>query len=470
MTLAERIEKAQADLQTKKDTLAQTTLLLEAAPDEESLLIEVEELSGTVEKASSYLGALKKAEAALAVKAVPVMPSAGGGVNAPALIHQTKAVKDGNILFKYGVASFIASVKGRHIDEVFAERYADQPAVKAVHDLVKKAATTPGTTFTDGWAAELVQEGVVGFLGALTPLSFGAALASASQALTFGGYDSISVPRMNNIASPRSEPAWVGEGGVIPVTTFSFAAQKFNRYKLAAITTFTRELAERSTPAIEAILQTALRQSYALVLDHALISDLPAVPGVRPAGMLNGVVPIPASAASGLEAIVEDMKALVSAHMGNLMGARPVLLINDIDRLSASLVQDAVGSFPFQADVNAGRLLGVPLISSPNIPQGTAVMVDAANFALALDAPDFQTSTVAALVQADAGMGNPTHNDGTPGQVGRGGGIPISGAVAAGAVAQSLWQTDSIGVRMIAPTTFGFMRPLAVQVIDGINW
>ena len=56
-------------------------------------------------------------------------------------------------------------------------------------------------TTTAGWAQELVQDSTQGFLDTLKTTSVAAALASKSQNLNFGGYNSITIPRRNPLGA-----------------------------------------------------------------------------------------------------------------------------------------------------------------------------------------------------------------------------------------------------------------------------
>ena len=121
-----------------------------------------------------------------------------------------------------------------------------------------------------------------------------------------------------------------------------------------------------------------------------------------------------------------------------------------------SFITSALGEYVFQSEIQAGRILNVPVVSSGNVkPADTAVMVDASSLAMALDAPQFDVSQVATVVMADAGPAGtavaPTMADdgsgavGTAGEVQEGINVVPSAAVAAGAgagyVARSMFQT-----------------------------
>jgi len=479
MSIADRVSAAEAELVQIKDSLVEATKALEAAPDEEALLVQVEELSVQAEKKSATVEALKKAEAALASRAKPV-------VEAPAVVSQMKrdSKGDGDLLWKMATAQFIAFSQRKEVGQVLEERYKGASDLAAAIDYVSKSVVNPAMTTTTGWAAELVQTDIQGFLNTLRTVSVAAELASRSQRLSFGGYDSITVPMRNPLGATLTEPAWVGEAGAIPLTQFSFGSTKINRYKLAAITTFTKELAERSTPQIEGLLRDALTEAYAQVLDAALLSNGAAVVGVRPAGLLNGVTGVPGTAGGGEAAVIADMKAAITAMTNARLGARPVLIINTANRLSLSLMMNPLGQRAFADEIATGRLLGVEVISSQHVPANTAILVDAATFATAFDAPMFDVSDVATVVESNATGTAPTMAataaQATVGAVGTAGQVPVNsgiavagstGAATTGFQARSLWQTYSVGVRMIAPTSWALLRgPVAVHQTTSITW
>jgi len=291
----------------------------------------------------------------------------------------------------------------------------------------------------------------------------------------------VTVPRRNLVQTNATEPAWVGEGGVIPLTRFTFGATTLHRYKLAAITTMTREIVERSTPNIQAVLTDALREAYAQVLDGALLSIAAAVTNVRPAGIRVGAGTAAGVAGGGEDAVRGDILACASRMAAAFLGLRPVIIMNNLDALAASMMTSALSIALFAADIAAGRLLGYPIIVSANCPQHMLIMVDAAYFVSAFDPPTFDVSDVATVVEATADATPPTQADdgtgalGTAQQVPVNSGIAVSGAGAGGAAAagysaRSLWQTYSLGIRMIAPTSWNVMQTGAVQVQTNTTW
>ena len=476
MNLSDRIAAADAELVSLKDALVEATKSLEAAPEEETLLIEVEELSAKVEKQANTTQALKNAENALAARAERA-------VAAPAQVQarHMKSAPEG-LMFKHATAQFIAYAERKDVGQVISERYADEmDVVKESFDHVRKTAVSPANTGTAGWAQELVQTDIQGFLNTLRTTSVAAALASKSQNLTFGGFNSITVPRRNPLSATPTEPAWVAEGSPIPLTQFSFGSATINRYKLAAITTMTKELAERSTPAIEGILRDALTEAYSVVLDNALLSSGAAIAGVRPAGLRNGITTAAGNATGGSASLIADLKAMLAYMQTNRTGSRPVLLMNNQTRLSVAMLQSSLSEFLYRDEIAQGRLLGMEVVSSDHVPAGVVMMVDADALVTAFDVPSFDVSEVATVVEASADTTAPTMANAaadaisTAGQVGPNLGQHVTEegktyVAGAGYTARSLWQTMSVGIRMHAPTSWAMLRPNSLVERTGVTW
>ena len=477
MNLNDRIVAAEAELVTLKDSLVEATKNLEAAPDEESLLVEVEELSASVEKHTSSVTALKRAEAALAQRAA---------VAAPAVVeakHMKTNVDD--LMWKHATAQFIAFNEKKQVGQVLEERYKDAAGVAETFSHIRKTAVMPADTTTTGWAAELVQTDVRGFLDTLKTTSVAAAIASKAMTMNFGGFNSITVPRRNPISAAPTEPAWVGEGGVIPLTQFSFGSATINRYKLAAITTMTREIMERSTPQIEGLLKNALSEAYSTVLDNAFLSSAAAVGGIRPAGIANGLAGAATGAGDatgGSASLILDLKAMLAYMQANRTGAKPVLIMNNATRLSISMLQSSLSEFLYRDEIAQSRLLGMDVVSSNNVPTGTVMLVDADALVCAFDAPTFDVSDVATVTEANADTTAPTQAVqaaadaiGAAGQVGPDLGQHVTEngvtrVAGAGYTARSLWQTYSAGIRMVAPTSWAMLRPNSVAQRTSVTW
>jgi len=494
LNLAADLGPRQKELKAQQEKLAALTdevAKVEDAEKEELLLAEIDEvgksvdtLTADVEKLEKRLGEYREIEKRQASSARPAAPSA------PALIRPERRQSKGlDVFVRHAVVTALSHAKRVPEQQVLDELYGDDLRLKSLMPLITKTEAPIATTTDVGYAAELVQEDIRGLLEEIESQSVAAALAlwasrSGGMMINFGRAQTVTIPRLNPTGANPTEPAWVQEGGAIPVGSISLGSQTISRYKLAEILVTTMELRERAVTDIESVFRRAMQRAYVKVLDNALLSDAAAVAGVRPAGLLNGLSGAntgTGDATGGIPSVVTDIKDLMGALLAANESAVPVLLLNNQTRMGLTFLTDALGMFVFRDDLNSGNLLTVPIISSGNVPVDVAVMVDASSVAMALDAPMFDISQVATVVMANADATAPTMaDDGATGVVGTAGQVPTgvnvvpSTAIAAGAGlgygARSMFQTYSEAVRMIAPTSWALLRSNVVAQRTSIAW
>jgi HK97 family phage prohead protease/HK97 family phage major capsid protein len=331
-----------------------------------------------------------------------------------------------------------------------------EPATKEFITWMQRAATNPAMTTVTGWAAELVQTIFADFMETLMPKSVFPRLSAAGLSLSFGRNGKISIPTRSR--TPTIAGSFVGEGLPIPVRQGAFTAQILTPKKMAVITTWTRELDEHSIPAIEGLLRQAIQEDTAVSLDSVLL-DANAATVVRPAGILNGVASLPPTAGGGFNAVLGDIKAISGALLTATAGyiRNMVWIMNPQQVLSLGLTAvPGAGVFPFQAEVAAGRLAGGSIIDSGTVPMGTVIALDAADFVSVGDeAPRFEISDQATLHMEDTAPADIVAGaaPGTPA-------TPV----------KSLWQTDSLALRLILPVNWTLRRPGMVAWTTGVTW
>jgi HK97 family phage major capsid protein len=479
-----------ADLEAKQKELAELTETIASIEDddeqEEILLAEAEDLGKSVDsltekvlKLEKRLDGLREAERHQLAKAVPARPET------PAIIRPEKKYRPGDIFVKTAVVTALSHLRKKNESQVIEELYGEDIRFKSALPMLMKAEAPIATTTDTDYANALVREDIYGMMETIESQSVAAALANRApgaggMTVTFGGAQFVRVPVLSPTGANPTEPAWVAEGGAIPVGSFTIGSQVITRTKLCEILVTTMELKERSVVDIEALFRRVMERSYARVLDNALLSNLAAEPNLRPAGLLNGITVAAGDATGGVDSVTADLKAMMAEILAVNESAVPILLLNNQDRMALSFVTSALGEFQFRDDLNSGNVLGVPVVSSGNVPQGVAVMADLSSMAFALDAPEFDISNVATVVMADAGAAAPTMADDGAGAVGTAGEVPTginvvpNAATAAGAgagyTARSLWQTMSEGIRMSAPTAWQVMRAGTIAARSGINW
>ena len=321
---------------------------------------------------------------------------------------------------------------------------------------VLRAAVNPANTTVATWAAELVQTDTTPFLDRLMANSIYLPLSAAGVKYTFGNAGVLKIPV--RASTPTLAGNWTAEGGAKPVKRASFTTVTLSPTKLSIISTFTEEMAQYSAQSIEQIIRQAMSDDTSAALDAFLIDSVAASAGVRPAGLLNGVTPITASAASTPAGkMVADLNALAAAIEAAGGGRNIIYIMNPAQARLLGTATSTTGDFIFADPSSAAARFGGRLIVSATCPAAKVIAIDAADFATAQgDAPRFAVSTDATLHEEDT----------TPLAL-------TTGAQGSGVVAspmRSLFQTDAVAVRMSMYVTWGMRRTGMVQTITAVGW
>jgi hypothetical protein len=217
-------------------------------------------------------------------------------------------------------------------------------------------------------------------------------------------------------------------------------------------------MGDHSIPAIEGLIREAIQQDTSVAIDSVLIDSNPATT-IRPAGLLNGVTGnTPTALTNGaMAALIADLEGLINTISTNTSGnvRSPVFLANQTDMLRVGLTQATnTGIFPFKDEIAKGTLLNIPIIDSTTVPAKTLILVDAADFVVVGgDAPRMEMSDQATLHMEDT---NPTDLVASPSTV--------------AAPQRSLFQTDSLALRMIMPLNWTQRRAGTVAFVSGVLW
>lgn len=454
MTLSEKIQAAEGRINSFKDQLAEHIGKQEDGSMDESAETIIGELNNRIATEQRQLDMLKAAETALGSQsdAVAGHPQTRDVVDPRRPFAMPKKdIKPRDYVYRGLTASLLSHIQKRPVLEVLRERYGeDEPTHKVAQATVLRAATVPATTTLAGWAAELVQTSVLDFVDSLMPQSIYPGLSNIGGRFAFGQNGVVSIPR--RASTPSIAGGFVAQGAAIPVKQGGFASVSLTPKKMGVISTFTRDIAEHSTPSIEQLIRTAMQEDTAVAIDTILLDDTIA-DTTRPAGLLYGVGETTATSGGGFAALVADIKGLVGVLAAANSLRAPVWIMNPVDALSASLTQNAGGNFPFATEVNGKMLQGYPLLMSTTCASGTVILLDAADFFSAVgDMPRFDVSDQAVL-----------HMEDTAPQA-----IGVSGS--ATLPIRSLWQTDSIGIRMLLDINWTMRRTGVVAWTSSVTW
>jgi HK97 family phage prohead protease len=367
-----------------------------------------------------------------------------------------KKISPLDLLCRAGALMAVAQRERKSVDEICRAVFGDDEPTRAVLDWQTRAASNMAMTTVAGWAAELVQQIVVDFMATLYPKAIFPRFSGLGLSLTFGRNGKIIIPTRSR--TPTIAGSFVGEGLPIPVRQGAFTSQTLTPKKMAVITTWTREIDEHSIPAIQGLLRDAVQTDTAIALDSVLI-DTNAATAIRPPGILNGVSGLTPTAGGGFAALTGDIKALTGALLTGTLGnvRNPVWLMNPQQVNSIGLVAaPGAGVFPFRDEIGRGTLGGWPVIDSGTVPLGTVIVVDAADFvSVTGDGPRFEISDQATLHMEDTA---PTD-------------ISTAGTPAVVAFpAKSMFQTDSLALRLILPINWTIRRTGTVAWMAGVTW
>lgn len=435
--LSKRIEDAQTLLNAKRDKLVELT----GADDLDSDALEA--LTEEVDGIERGLAALKAAEKKIGV-------SAGGNVQSPAVNRRPlgfpqKEVQPLDLLVRAIVVQGVTAFGGQQksMDRVLDDLYPGHEATA----MIAKADQTIGTTTVSGWASELLQTVNSGFLQALVGMSVYPELRSRGVGLTFDGTGTINLPRRT---AGGAGGGFVAEGSPIRVGRITTAAASLTPRKMGVIVPFSRELARRSSPAIEAIVRQAILEDSASILDSALL-DATASSTARPAGLLNGV----SAAATGFgggdhTAVKEDFKALLSPFIAANAADNITVVMNPAQALAIAMMDGPNNS----ADWFAGISGRVNIVESTYATAGRLIGLRNSDFYTATgDAPEFDINESATVHMEDT--------------------TPLELASASATIAdptRSFFQTATVGVRMLMDVSWTMGRPSMVQWINGTSY
>jgi HK97 family phage major capsid protein/HK97 family phage prohead protease len=457
-TISKQIEERQATLVSLQDQLANKVAELDGSDEPDIVSLAIDELNTQIESNQKTLEQLRRAETSLANSAPAVVAREATAVEAAPRrpwAAPKKEVKPFDHLVRSALVTAVSRAQTRNPLDVLKERYGEDVQTKAVFDIVTRAASAPALTTTTGWAAELVQTAFLDMLETLMPMSVYPGLSGRGPKFTFGRNGVVSIPARTT--STTVAGSFVAQGAPIPVRQGAFTATTLTVKKMGVITSFSREMAEHSTPAIEAVLRQAIVEDTSVAIDTILL-DATAVSATRPAGLRNGVTGATATTGGGLAALVGDVKALAGSLITGSNGhlRDPVWIMNPIQVLSIQFQTNATGQFIFQDEIAQGRFRGYPLYQSTTVPSGTVLLLDAADFFSATgDAPVFNASDTATLHMDDT----------TP--------LALSATGAPNTVAapiRSLYQTDSLAIRMTWDLNWAMRRTGVVAFVSSVTW
>jgi capsid protein len=333
------------------------------------------------------------------------------------------------------IASAMAVIRKSYDTSIARDRWADDQVVP----LLLRAATAPAALTDAGWAGTLARQVVGDFVSSLQPISAAAKLFAAAPSASLDGVATISFPKR---ASPiaASDVMWVSEAGVVPVKKYPITGVQLGpTKKLGVIVAATRQLMESSSA--ESALTLMLRESAAFSLDASVFSST-AASASRPAGILNGIAPLTATAGGQDDALSSDLEKLAAAIAPVSSGI--AFIMNPRQGYSVRIRRGST----FARDI--------PIWTTTAVAEGTLIALDPAAIVSAFGVtPEIRSSIEVSLHLEDTA---PAHI-GTPG---------TPNVVAA--PAHSMWQIDGVATRLLLPAAWAVRSPGAIAWLASATW
>jgi hypothetical protein len=357
--------------------------------------------------------------------AVPLRPDYGAVRGRPA-----------DHLYRSAAAHLLASHRRTSVDAVIRNEFpGDQVA-----GLVTRTATTPATIGMSGWADVVAGDAVADAVVGLAGPSAAAELIRRGLRLNLAGVGSITLPGRIILAADAG--SFVGEGDPIQVRELTlFSGPTLTPFKLAVISVFSNELLQYAVTDFEAIVRQMLSEAAAVALDSAIFSAT-AASSIRPAGILNGIAALSATAGGGQNAVSKDIGNLVGAIATGGTGRNVIFVASPTQACTLRIW--------------AGPQFNYPILASSALAAGTIIAVEADSFVSGFDpVPEFNVTEAPVI-----------HFEGsTPAAIGTAGSPPVTAAPS-----RSLWQTDCTGLRMILRCSWGLRATGQVAWISAATW
>jgi len=453
MNIAEQITA----FETKRAALvaANEAIMTKAAGEGSTLDAEQEETfdgnQADIEAIDKHLVRLRAMEKSVASSAVTVVgktttEGAGsrGGV-APAIIIKGDADEafEGQMFTRLVIAKTLARLDGVGTAlDIARKRWSDRNPTLVQ---VIRAAVAGGGTDTGEWGAELVTAD-----GRYT----GDFIEYLYARTVFDKLPLREVPA-NVIIKGQDGAAtayWVGQSKSIPVTKPDFFNVKLDPLKVAALAVVSKELLRDSSPAAEKLVRDALVDASAQKVDSTFFSNAAAVAGVSPAGILNGVTAID-TAGNDVDGLITDIKALYAPFIAANNASGLHYVTTESLAKSMGLMQNALGQEAFPGiSAGGGTLKGDPLHGGGNVGAGDLILLKPADiYKIGDRGVEVSLSTEAAIEMDSAPAG-------------------ASDTPTANASVVSMFQTESVALKVVRPLNFAKRRASAVAYVGDADY
>lgn len=244
---------------------------------------------------------------------------------------------------------------------------------------------------------------------------------------------------------------WVGESQSIPVSKADFMDVELRYKKVAALAVVSKELLRESSPSAEMLVRDALVQASAQRVDLTFLGTGGAT-GSTPAGILNGLVALSSTGSDG-QAVRDDIAKLYAPFLAAYNAGDLQLVMNKGLGKALSLMTNTLGNTEFpQITANGGSLLGDPVKTGDNVNPTHLILLKPSDIYKIGDRGVEVSMSTEAAVEMD---NNPSGASEVP---------------TANASLVSMFQTDSVALKVVRPINFAKRRASAVAYINDASY
>lgn len=246
---------------------------------------------------------------------------------------------------------------------------------------------------------------------------------------------------------------WVGESKAIPVSKADASDVELTPLKVGAIAVSSKELIMDSQPSAEQWIRDCIAEASAQRVDTTFLGSAAASAGVSPAGLLNG---LSALAPSGTDAaaVRADLMSLYAPFLTAKNASGLVQIMTPSMAKALSLLVNSLGQVEFPGlRATGGELLGDTVYTGDNVTPGDWILMKPSDIWKIGDSGiELSMTDTATLEQDDA----PAGASDTP--------------TAASATLVNLWQTESIGFKVVRRINYQKRRSGAVVVLSNAEY
>lgn len=407
-------------------------------------------LDSEIEAIDKHLARLRKAQKLDAETAKPVDGSSAksaGESRTPTVAARVKAPKaePGVQFARFARCLILGKKTGSGAMAVAKELYGDRDP--EVLDMVQKAAVSAINTTTDA--------ALIGHVGGIADY-----VEYLRNQTIVGRFGQGGIPNLRRVPfyypvvtqATGGTAYWQGEGAAKPLTRPTWAESELTPMQVVGLAAVTLKALKFSTPDADLALRDDLTAAVVAAIDAAFIDPANAGTASKPASIGNGITGTAASVGGDADGIRTDAKAAMKAFVqANNPLTSGVWIMSGTNALGASMLNNPLGQPEFpDLGPNGGTFYKLPVIVS-QAAGSTVTLVNASDVWLADEGGvNVDTSTEASLEMAD----NPTGSAVTP----------------TGASLVSMFQTNSMAIRVEKMINWKRRRPTGVATITAADW